>query len=105
MRQKGIFGTDDPDKNTSLRPFELVCRYTCPFERFPTHLQEQSLLRVHFNRFPWRYTKKVGIKVAYIFLQKSGLFKIDFPSSVGIRVIEILDVPSIPRNPNDSIAS
>src|SRR5436309_10319012 len=105
MRQKGIFGTDDPDKNTSLRPFELVCRDTCPFERFPTHLQEQSLLWVHFNRFSWRYAKKAGIEFTHIFLQKSGLFEIDFPGYARLRVIEVLDVESVPRNLNDAITT
>src|SRR5437667_6088440 len=104
-RQKGIVGTCYPDKNTGLRPFESVRGDTCSFQSFPTHLQQQSLLGIHFNRFPWRYAKEAGIKVAHIFLQKPGLFEIDFSGSVGIGVIEILNVESLPRNLNDSVTT
>jgi len=74
------------------------------FQRFPGHLQQHPLLRVHHVGFACRNAEKGGVEPANI-AQRSGRESIAAPRRLPAGVLEERVVPAVCGNLGDDIAS
>ena len=58
----GIIATTDADENSGCTAIEVRRRNRGVFERLPSDLQEQSLLRIKCYRLAWRQIEKSGVE-------------------------------------------
>ena len=71
------------------------------FERLPTHLQQQPLLRIHGERFPRRDLKELRLEVIHL-VQKCAKRSRDLAGRVRVRIVVCLGIPAIRRDFPDS---
>src|SRR5688572_19799448 len=63
------------------------------FERFPTHFQQQALLRVKTDGFPRRNPEKPGIELFDVFEKATGPY-VHLAVRFRIRIVIALDIPA-----------
>ena len=54
------------DEDPRLRTFQAARGIPCIFQRLPAHFQQQSLLRIHADRFAAGDSKKCGIEAVRV---------------------------------------
>src|ERR1700747_392783 len=72
------------------------------FQCFPCHLQEQSLLGIQAQSFPWGDSKKFGIKFFDPIEERSSL-RIDAPWFRKIGIIVRVQIPAVDWHASDRV--
>ena len=92
-----IVAASHADVHAGVRTLQRVRRLARMFQRFPRHLEQQPLLRIHALRFASCDTEKCRIKLTDV-AQESTAPRCDRAGMIGIGMIERIHIPSIGRH-------
>ena len=97
LMQNRIVTGADADKDPGLAINQCLLGQPRPFQRFPTDLKEQAMLRIDPHRFTWRNAKEERVKLIHI-VDKGGLTCIHFAGKLTLRIIKLVHRPAAVRH-------
>ena len=95
--QPAVVVCRDADEYARRRAGEALRHLACVLQGFPSHLQQQTLLRVHAGRLARRDAEEMGIELIYP-LQKAAPPRVHLARRRWIRVVERMLIEAIGRD-------
>ena len=102
--QRGVIRGADPDEHAGCAARESVRGLPGVLERFPAHLEQQALLRIHAGGLAGRDAEEWRVEPVDT-AQEPGPPRVHLAGRLGIRIVERVEVPPFARRLADRVAA